>query len=565
MRSLSFAFLSLLLAAPLQAQEVVEDAAPATTRISGTLVGADGRPMTLSHIHLHSFSTPDTIASVKAQQDGAFVVETDQTGLFLLSFTGVDHLMERVYLLLMEGDDIALDVRLGPHAFLDDFSDAVIIGDFNDFDFEDGTRALEPQEDGTYALDVPVEADSLTYQIFHVAGTRSTNGTRSDRFVYDGGGDYRSVLYGENGTVRVVFDPDRLMRVEAEPEVVFRDEGSLSAHYTAFATQLTDHRTEFFELQRAAKDEGATNDEISELYKEFDTSSDSVAFEEFLASTEDPYLRAVLYVTYMGMALKGDSLVAKRALAEIPPGSPAWSMGLQAMTRAFYGSGAPDAYRNYALAVLRENESETVRADVLMYLAFKAQTEEKKAELELIYAWIMGEHGDSWVANMAKARFASDRAIQVGLPIPSFDVASLEDTTITFSNESLLGQTYLIDFWAVWCGPCIGEMEHLHAAYEKYREDGFTILSLSFDGSPEAVAEFREEEWPMPWLHTFVEDDFGSDMAERFNVVGIPRVILVGEDGLIKAEGGKLRREKLDETLAEYFGREPTPSDQDAE
>lgn len=69
----------------------------------------------------------------------------------------------------------------------------------------------------------------------------------------------------------------------------------------------------------------------------------------------------------------------------------------------------------------------------------------------------------------------------------------------------------------------------------------------------------------MPWLHALIEDGFRSDMADRFSVVGIPSLILVGEDGTIKATSGKLRGERLDKTLAEYFGREPTPSDEDAE
>ena len=118
------------------------------------------------------------------------------------------------------------------------------------------------------------------------------------------------------------------------------------------------------------------------------------------------------------------------------------------------------------------------------------------------------------------------------------------------------GQVYLIDFWAVWCGPCIAEMPNLHKVYEKYKDEGFTILSLSFDGSPDEVTEYREGEWKMPWLHAFVKGGFQADVAKSFQVLGIPKPILIGKDGAILATERDLRGEKLDKTLANLFGYE---------
>jgi thiol-disulfide isomerase/thioredoxin len=115
----------------------------------------------------------------------------------------------------------------------------------------------------------------------------------------------------------------------------------------------------------------------------------------------------------------------------------------------------------------------------------------------------------------------------------------------------------MLDFWATWCGPCITEMPYLHAAYEDWRDAGFTILSLSFDLAPEDVENFRAEgDWPMPWLHTYVEDGADSDLAEELDVVNIPRAILIGRDGTILATNEALRGEKLELTLARVFERE---------
>jgi thiol-disulfide isomerase/thioredoxin len=127
----------------------------------------------------------------------------------------------------------------------------------------------------------------------------------------------------------------------------------------------------------------------------------------------------------------------------------------------------------------------------------------------------------------------------------------------------MLGQVYLMDFWAVWCAPCVAEMPYLHAAYEKYKEDGFTILSLSFDQKPQDVIEYREAgAWKMPWRHAFVEGGFASELAKSFQVVGIPKPILIGADGLILATFADLNGPALDRTLAGVFGREPTASEE---
>ena len=80
------------------------------------------------------------------------------------------------------------------------------------------------------------------------------------------------------------------------------------------------------------------------------------------------------------------------------------------------------------------------------------------------------------------------------------------------------GKIYLIDLWATWCGPCVGEMEILHEVYQKYKDNGFEILSISFDVSPKEVKAFRKKDWKMPWLHAFSEGQFASKAAKIFEV-----------------------------------------------
>src|SRR5437867_2761658 len=78
-------------------------------------------------------------------------------------------------------------------------------------------RRMIKQPDGRYTLDVETSDDTVAYQLLGVTKEkRSINGTSSDRFFYDGGGDYRSVLRVEKGKTTIVFDPRRLQRRSGE-------------------------------------------------------------------------------------------------------------------------------------------------------------------------------------------------------------------------------------------------------------------------------------------------------------------------------------------------------------
>ena len=40
-----------------------------------------------------------------------------------------------------------------------------------------------------------------------------------------------------------------------------------------------------------------------------------------------------------------------------------------------------------------------------------------------------------------------------------------------------------IDFWASWCGPCIADIPKIKQVYEKYKDKGLEVLSISMDYS----------------------------------------------------------------------------------
>ena len=47
------------------------------------------------------------------------------------------------------------------------------------------------------------------------------------------------------------------------------------------------------------------------------------------------------------------------------------------------------------------------------------------------------------------------------------------------ADADLKGKVVLLDFWAVWCGPCIATFPHLREWQEKYADKGLVIVGLT--------------------------------------------------------------------------------------
>ncbi len=64
-------------------------------------------------------------------------------------------------------------------------------------------------------------------------------------------------------------------------------------------------------------------------------------------------------------------------------------------------------------------------------------------------------------------------------PAPEFALMDLGGKTVRLSDFK--GQVRIVDFWATWCPPCRAEIPHFQALYEKYRQQGMTVIGISLD------------------------------------------------------------------------------------
>jgi nucleoredoxin len=105
-------------------------------------------------------------------------------------------------------------------------------------------------------------------------------------------------------------------------------------------------------------------------------------------------------------------------------------------------------------------------------------------------------------------------------------------------KEALEEKTLAIYFSAHWCPPCRAFTPVLAEHYKKYKEAG-KPLELVFSTADQSEAEFESYRTEMKeaggdWLSIpFADKETRSQLDDLFQVQGIPKLVIVGEDGRI--------------------------------
>ena len=116
--------------------------------------------------------------------------------------------------------------------------------------------------------------------------------------------------------------------------------------------------------------------------------------------------------------------------------------------------------------------------------------------------------------------------------------------------SKMQGKVVLVDFWATWCGPCVGEIPHVKAAYEKYRAKGFEIVGISLDQDLARLQEFTKSQG-MPWPLYFDGRGWSNVISSKYGIRGIPTMWLVDKSGNLADTNARENLEgKIEKLLA---------------
>jgi len=89
------------------------------------------------------------------------------------------------------------------------------------------------------------------------------------------------------------------------------------------------------------------------------------------------------------------------------------------------------------------------------------------------------------MSSLAAAQ-AAQNDLRPGDVAPALDIAHWMKGDATTRFEP--GHVYVLEFWATWCGPCVGNMEHLSKVQERYSKNGVTVIGVSDEPLPKTVS-----------------------------------------------------------------------------
>lgn len=130
----------------------------------------------------------------------------------------------------------------------------------------------------------------------------------------------------------------------------------------------------------------------------------------------------------------------------------------------------------------------------------------------------------------------------------------MDGRSVDLSN--MRDKLVLIDFWATYCGPCIKEMPHVQAMYDKYRNQGFEVIGIATDSDENKgrvldILNKTGANWPQRL-------DKGSNATVSFHalykITRLPTVWLLNKEGVIVDRNA--RGQRLESLIRKHLGLE---------
>lgn len=148
--------------------------------------------------------------------------------------------------------------------------------------------------------------------------------------------------------------------------------------------------------------------------------------------------------------------------------------------------------------------------------------------------------------------------VVAGTERPAFPAIELRDAQgQPHALAKVLGKATVLNFWAIWCGPCRVELPELQQLYNELGGKGFAVLAINVDSPRELVGPFMQQgnlTLPVYFLDMETRAVLGIDR--------LPLTVLLDRDGKVvriyagySGDGMRDLRQQVVDLLGKKSGR----------
>lgn len=151
-------------------------------------------------------------------------------------------------------------------------------------------------------------------------------------------------------------------------------------------------------------------------------------------------------------------------------------------------------------------------------------------------------------------RIAAMKRSEVGQPYMDIALPTPSGEVVALSSLVNAGNYVLVDFWASWCPPCRKENPNVVAAYNEFKDKGFTVYGVSLD-RPDGKEKWEKAiaDDKLNWTNVSDLKFWNCEPAIMYGVSSIPSNFLISPEGVIV--GKNLREEELHKKLGELLNK----------
>lgn len=197
------------------------------------------------------------------------------------------------------------------------------------------------------------------------------------------------------------------------------------------------------------------------------------------------------------------------------------------------------------LKFINENPASYVSLEILRGISGQSRFVDK---IEAAYKRLDTNLKTTPQAAVIEGNILKSRMVAVGSSAKDFTITDMNGNEVRLS--SFKGSYVLLDFWASWCASCRKEHPNLITTYTKFKEKGFTILSVSIDNNKDKWLKAVTSD-KLSWPQVSDLKGNNSESYLLYGVTTIPANFLINPKGIIIAKD--LKGDSLQEELVKVF------------